>query len=161
LKKELLTCLFAMTVALVACARSDANSSDRVVTFDTGSVTIKTPRESIRVPVELARTETEQQYGLMDRPSLDPERGMLFAYNAVQDTGQGFWMFRTKIPLDIAFIDSAGTIVAIRSMEPCQSPQPEWCPAYSPGKRYQSALEANRGFFSRHGIAEGALVQKH
>ena len=157
--KQLRTFL-ALALALTACTKSDANTNDRAVTFDTGSVTIKTPRETIRMTVELARSETEQQYGLMDRPALDPERGMLFAYDAVQDTGQGFWMYRTKIPLDIAFIDSAGAIVAIRSMEPCQSPQPEWCPAYSPVKRYQSSLEPNRGFFTSHGIAEGALVEK-
>jgi uncharacterized membrane protein (UPF0127 family) len=84
---------------------------------------------------------------------------MLFLYETRQDSSDGFWMFRTLIPLDIAFMDSAGSIVAIRSMEPCTSPNPEWCPEYAPDAAYWSALEVNRGIFARYGITEGHRVQ--
>jgi uncharacterized protein len=145
---------------LGGCGRRD-ETEETVVQFDTGTVTIATNGETTHMKVELATTETQQEYGLMDRTHLDPERGMLFVYPEVQDSGSGFWMFRTKIPLDIAFIDSTGTIVAIRSMEPCTSPVAEWCqPGYTPGRRYQSGLEVNRGFFQKHGIGVGARLQR-
>jgi uncharacterized protein len=151
----------ALAAALLWGCRSeaDAGSEDTVVQFDTGTVTIEAATDTVHIKVEVARTETQQQYGLMDRTKLAPDRGMLFLYDTVQDTASGFWMFRTKIPLDVAFIDSAGTVVAIRSMEPCKSPQSEWCTGYTPGKRYQSGLEVNRGYFQQHGIGVGAKVR--
>ena len=147
-------------VFLCGCrSEADPGAENTVVQFDTGTVIIEAATDTVRMKVELARTETQQQYGLMDRSKLAPERGMLFLYDTVQDTSSGFWMFRTKIPLDVAFIDSTGTVVAIRAMEPCKSPQSEWCTGYTPGKRYQSGLEVNRGYFQQHGIGIGAKVR--
>jgi uncharacterized membrane protein (UPF0127 family) len=52
-----------------------------------------------------------------------------------------------------------GTVVAIRSMEPCKSPDSQWCTGYTPGHRYQSGLEVNQGYFEQHGVAVGAKVR--
>ena len=61
-------------------------------------------------------------------------------------------MFNTLIPLDIAFIGEDGTIGNIVPMEPCTSPYPQWCPGYTAGVPFRTALEVNRGYFAERGI---------
>ena len=84
--------------------------------------------------------------------------GMLFLYTAMQPDTSAFWMYRTRIPLDIAFIDSAGVIKTIRHMVPCTTTMPQGCQTYPAGARYQYALEVNASYFARHRIAEGDRV---
>jgi uncharacterized protein len=64
-------------------------------------------------------------------------------------------MFRTRIPLDIAFIDAEGVIRNIVAMEPCEQPNPQLCRRYPAQVPFLMALEMNRGFFQRHGIGVG------
>ncbi|HEX3472771.1 MAG TPA: DUF192 domain-containing protein, partial [Silvibacterium sp.] len=55
------------------------------------------------VHVELARTEAERQFGLMERTSLPQGRGMLFIHDR---PGQyPYWMYDCKIGLDIIWMD--------------------------------------------------------
>lgn len=126
--------------------------------FDTATVEIITARDTIPVRVELAENENQRALGLMERRQLDDSHGMLFVYPEVQDSTGSFWMFRTRIPLDIAFTDSTGTIVSIRSMEPCASPYPQSCPSYASSKPFQRALEVNKGWFEKHGVAVGDRI---
>jgi uncharacterized membrane protein (UPF0127 family) len=67
-------------------------------------------------------------------------------------------MFRTRLPLDIAFIDSLGVIRTIKTMAPCPSTMPQGCPNYSADARYRAALEVNAGYFARNGIRVGDRV---
>jgi hypothetical protein len=129
------------------------------IAFDTGTVRIFTQSDTIVLLVEVAATEDQQEIGLMERTALDPNQGMIFVYPEPQPETDAFWMYRTRIPLDIAFVDSAGRIAAILAMEPCESPNPEWCDTYVPGVRYQSALEVNRGFLAGHGIEVGDVLR--
>ncbi|WP_373183503.1 DUF192 domain-containing protein [Halomonas campaniensis] len=108
--------------------------------------------------VEVARTIPERSRGLMDRDHLDDEAGMLFLYRDAQSPRNGFWMYRTRIPLDIAFIGEDERIAAIRTMLPCDADQPSECPVTYPGVPYRAALEVNAGTFERLGIAEGDCV---
>ncbi|MGR2741050.1 DUF192 domain-containing protein [Billgrantia sp. Q4P2] len=114
--------------------------------------------ERHRLEVELARTSAERQKGLMDRDHLAPHAGMLFLYQAAQPPQAGFWMYRTRIPLDIAFIDAEGRIAALHTMQPCTSRNPYDCPVTVAGATYHAALEVNAGYFEAHGIEEGACV---
>lgn len=130
------------------------------VTWDTAQVVIRHGDDSTHVLVEVSDTDARRSYGLMERHALDPESGMIFTYGAGQPGTSGYWMFRTRIPLDIAFADSAGAIVKILPMLPCVSDlHAEACATYAPGAPYWSALEVNQGFFARHGIAEGDTVR--
>lgn len=128
------------------------------IPFEAGVVQVTTSTDTLTLAVDVADTPERRALGLMDRPSLGADQGMIFLYPEVQDSAAGFWMFRTLLPLDIAFVDSAGSVVAVRTMDPCESPNPEFCPTYSPGARYQSALEVNRGFLAEHGIQVGDQV---
>ena len=129
------------------------------IAFDTTVAWVHSGGDSTRLLLELAESESQQRFGMMTRPTLDPESGMAFLYDSIQSGSNGFWMFRTRVPLDIAFLDSAGVVQTILAMEPCQSPYPESCPTYEPGLDYWWAVEVNRGWFDRHGLGVGARVQ--
>jgi uncharacterized membrane protein (UPF0127 family) len=138
--------------ARLVCALSVA------ATIGTACASDQTETETIRMKVELADSDSEHGYGLMDRSVLDLNSGMLFLYDATQDSTRGFYMFRTRVPLDIAFIDSVGVIRSIIAMTPCEREQPEFCTSYIPGIRYNAALEVNQGFFEQRGVKPGARV---
>lgn len=109
--------------------------------------------------VEIARTDAEQEVGLSGRPSLDARVGMVFEFDEVRSGDDGFWMWRTLIPLDVAFVDDAGVIRRILGMEPCEADaERSSCPGYFPGVEYTAALEVNRGWFAAHGVAVGARL---
>lgn len=131
-----------------------------LVAFDTTRICILTDQDTLRLAVEVAATEAQRAYGLMERPGLASEAGMLFTYDAPQPAESGFWMYRTRIPLDIAFVGPEGEIRSVQAMEPCTSPDPRWCPTYAAGAVYQAALEMNRGFFAARGVEVGDTVRR-
>jgi len=148
-------------LALAAACGGGSGQGDAVATtipFDTGTVRIVTASDTVSLLAEIATSDAQHEVGLMERFALDPNSGMIFVYPEPQPETDAFWMYRTRIPLDIAFVDSAGRIATILSMAPCESPNPEWCEEYAPGVRYQAALEVNRGFFASHGIEVGDAV---
>jgi hypothetical protein len=104
------------------------------------------------VDVELARTDPERRKGLMDRPSLPENAGMLFIFDA--PSLQAFWMKDTLIPLDMIFIDDAGTIVGI-----VESAAPQTLTPRSVGKPSRYVLEVNGGWSRAHGVRAGDRVR--
>jgi uncharacterized membrane protein (UPF0127 family) len=96
--------------------------------------------------------------GLMERRHLAPSAGMLFVYDSTQPPDAGFWMFRTRIPLDIAFLDSAGVVRSVRTMQPCEARIAQGCPTYNPDVPYRYALEVNAGYFQQHGVGVGSTL---
>ena len=65
--------------------------------------------------VEIADDENERQRGLMFRPPLADDRGMLFQWPGEAPREQSFWMRNTPSSLDIIYIDPRGRIVSIAS----------------------------------------------
>jgi uncharacterized protein len=106
---------------------------------------------NVPLTAEIADTPQASENGLMFRDSLPADRGMLFIFE--QPRKASFWMRNTKIPLSIAYIDSAGKILEIKSMNPLDETV---VPSNSDQIAY--ALEANQGWFARHGISSGAIV---
>ncbi len=104
----------------------------------------------VTLKVEIAADPAAWQRGLMYRPALPEDRGMLFIFPAA--TGEAFWMKNTRIPLSVAFADKNGVILRILDMAPCEK---DPCPTYYPGVAYRQALEVNQGWFERHGVREG------
>jgi uncharacterized membrane protein (UPF0127 family) len=153
----LLAALAALTV-LTACKREPAYVSP--VVFDTAKAFILTTGgDSVPLLLELARSEAQHTFGLMARPSLDSASGMAFLYDTVQAGSAGFWMWRTRMPLDIAFMDSTGVMLTMFTMQPCASDvYASSCDTYLPNVPYRSALEVNAGFFARHGVDKGARL---
>lgn len=114
--------------------------------------------DTLFLTVEVASTPAQWERGLMERDELEPDGGLLFLFSEPRAADDAFWMWRTPIPLDLAALDADGTVTAILSMEPCDAPVPERCPAYVPGVPHHAALEVNRGWFARNGVGTGAVV---
>lgn len=150
--------------SLAACDRdgrsgaTDHASYEPLVSFEAGAIRIETATDTFRLSAEIAEREDQRAYGLMERPSLPGDAGMMFVYAEPQDADAGFWMYRTLIPLDIAYLDANGRIVAIHAMRPCESSNPRLCRIYSPGVPYIGALEVNRGYLAQRGIGLGDRV---
>lgn len=127
-------------------------------TLETVPLVIHGEQGPQRLEVEVARTIPQRSRGLMERDQLAERAGMLFLYDRPQSSRNGFWMYRTRIPLDIAFIDEAGRIAEIHRMEPCASSRPGECPVTRPAVPYRAALEVNAGAFEAMGVAAGDCV---
>jgi uncharacterized membrane protein (UPF0127 family) len=106
---------------------------------------------NVSVRAEIADTPQASENGLMFRDSLPEDHGMLFIFEEPKKAT--FWMKNTKIPLSIAYIDSAGKILEIKSMNPLDETV---VPSSSDVVAY--ALEVNQGWFARHGILTGAKI---
>jgi uncharacterized membrane protein (UPF0127 family) len=87
----------------------------------------------------------------MFRDSLPADHGMLFIFE--QPETASFWMKNTKIPLSIAYIDSAGKILEIKSLKPLDE-----TPIPSASGEVAFALEVNDGWFTRNGASTGATI---
>lgn len=154
--------LLALATALLAGCEGEPEAAslagEPIVSFDTARVCIATATDTLPLTVEVAATDAQRAYGLMERDQLPADAGMLFTYAEPQPPESGFWMFRTRIPLDIAFLGPEGEIRSIQTMQPCTSPDPRWCDAYPAGVEFQAALEVNQGFFAARGIDVGDRV---
>ena len=149
--------LVALGSSVLGACQAASSDWSSPIQFDTATVLLYSGTYSTAILVEVARSADQRAFGLSRRPSLDPGSGMLFEFDTIQAADPGFWMWRTNIPLDIAFIDDGGVIRRILSMEVCGA-RAESCPSYAPGAEYATALEANLGWFDEQGIDEGDRV---
>lgn len=149
------------SIAAVAGACGGDAEEDWVspLPFDTAEVVVLSGGDSLPLLVEVAESDQERAFGLSRRPDLDPQSGMIFLFDSLRAPQEGFWMWRTRVPLDIAYVDTAGVIVSVTSMEPCADAlYPEACPTYAAEGEYVWALETNRGWFEEHGVGPGDTV---
>lgn len=119
-------------------------------TLDETIVRIDTDDGEVRVDVKIAVESPDRQRGLMNVEELADGTGMIFIFE--EERRGGFWMKNTLIPLDIAYANEDGEILAILSMEPCEA---DPCPAYDSGEEYLTALEVPQGWFEQVGVSEG------
>ncbi len=97
--------------------------------------------------LEVATSESERQTGLMNRDSMAEDRGMLFVFE--EETGLGFWMKNTRIPLDLIYLDAKGQIVSIHHMKPYDEST-----VYSQGPA-KYVVELNAGMARKAGVKPG------
>ena len=120
-------------------------------TFEKSSLVIDTANGPRHFDVELALTPEQQEQGLMYRPKMAADAGMLFDFHAT--VPMAFWMRNTLIPLDMLFIASDGTIADIHEravpmlLDPINSAMP-----------VLGVLELNGGTVARLGIKRGDHV---
>lgn len=107
---------------------------------------------SLAFTVEMAQTPEEAAIGLMNRPSLAADAGMLFDFG--HDQPIAMWMKNTLIPLDMIFIDGNGRITGIaeRTVPMSLTTIP------SPGP-VRAVLEVNGGTAERLHIHIGDKVE--
>jgi len=105
--------------------------------------------------VEVADTPELTICGLMHRPFLPDDQGMLFVY----ESRYGFWNRNTLIPLSVAYLDADGKIVDILDMEATAYAGAPGVVQPDPRAPYSYVIEVNRGWFARHGIAIGDVAE--
>ena len=125
-----------------------------------GNVTLCLPANNGWVPLtaEMAISSEARGRGLSGRDSLPRRSGMLFLYPEVQGPSNQFWMYRTNIPLTIAFMKADGTIAALQGMSPCLYDDSDQCPRFRAGVTHRAALEVNQGLFEAMGVKVGDRV---
>lgn len=79
------------------------------------------------IQLEVARTPQEQAKGLMHRPPLPDDRGMLFPFNPPRPVQ--FWMKNTPSPLDMVFLENGEVQAIAAAVPPCEA---DPCPTYGP-----------------------------
>lgn len=65
--------------------------------------------------LEIARTPTELETGLMNRDTMPANHGMIFVFDKPQQLH--FWMKDTRIPLDVIFVTGDGTVDSVQHMK--------------------------------------------
>jgi uncharacterized membrane protein (UPF0127 family) len=106
------------------------------------------------IRAEVALNVLDQARGLMFRDELPPEAGMLFVF--MDEAERSFWMYRTKIPLDIVWMNAKHEIVEISAnTPPCPEQMRDACPSYGGNASAQFVLEIAAGQAAAHGLKLG------
>jgi uncharacterized protein len=101
--------------------------------------------------VEVARTDAQQQKGLMQRKAMGKDEGMLFPEERPRRVA--FWMRNTILPLDIVFIGPDRRILNVVNAIPFdETPLPSAGPV-------SAVLELNAGRTKALGIRVGDKVE--
>ena len=103
------------------------------------------------INAEMATTAEQREIGLMFRPAMAPNDGMLFTFE--QPGQQCFWMKNTLIPLSAAFIADDGSIVNVEAMKP------QTLDGHCSERPVRFVLEMNEGWFAKRGIKPGAKLR--
>lgn len=106
-KRTLLAAALALVVAACAQDKGPVDAAGNPLE----SLTIVTSSGEYEFLVEIADDDAERERGLMFRPPLEDDQGMLFQFPDVAE--RGFWMKDTPSSLDILYIAADGRIVSI------------------------------------------------
>ena len=134
----------ALALLVVAALPLRAGPQEIPLTLPSGKV----------LQVEVMVKDEDRAMGLMFRPSLAQDRGMLFLFE--EPEFHGIWMKNCKFPIDILWLDEARTVVHVaESVPPCKA---EPCPVYQPLRRASYVVELNAGQARREKAVVGSSV---
>ncbi|HEY9809745.1 MAG TPA: DUF192 domain-containing protein [Halomicronema sp.] len=102
--------------------------------------------------LEVTTTPEQQAMGLMFRPSLPDNRGMLFIFDPPRPVM--FWMKNTLIPLDMIFIKDGEVKYIAENVPPCTTMS---CPTYGPPNQIviDQVIEVRAGRTAELGLKIG------
>ena len=147
--------LAAAAVLLVTVTFSFPGFTASTASVRSHKVTFVTARASIEA--EVADTDQLRARGLMFRTHLPKNRGMIFYFD--QTGHHSFYMYNTRIPLCVIFLNEGLRIVDIQEMSPCLETNPSACPVYTPAAACKYAIEVNPAFVRTYGVTRGSLVR--
>jgi uncharacterized membrane protein (UPF0127 family) len=97
--------------------------------------------------LEIANTGATREHGLMQRDSMPADHGMIFVF--ADEQSLSFWMKKTRIPLDVIYVDGNQKVVSIKQMKPYDlTPVPS-------GRAAKWAIELNKGAADTAGVKVG------
>lgn len=112
---------------------------------------IQTKNEKRSFKLELATTPEARTQGLMYRKTMGTCDGMAFFFP--ETSPQKFWMRNTHLPLDILFVDEAGSIVYIGHGKPLS------LETVGPEQPILTVIELEHGRAAKEGIHVGDKVR--
>ncbi len=150
-----------LAVFLVACSEPDRSAAptepasaetdgipfdiEGKLAFVRGIDTLKT------IAIEIADTDSTRMRGLMQRPEIPDNTGMLFVFPYAER--QSFWMANTPHPLDIQYYAADSTLlnIAENTTPYSQAPLPSQGDA-------QFVVEVPAGYSRRLGLVQGDRI---
>lgn len=106
------------------------------------------------IQLEVANTPQEREKGLMFRPPLPDDRGMLFPFIPARPVA--FWMKNTPSPLDMIFLLDGEVKAIARNVTTCVS---DPCPIYpAGGVMADQVIEVRAGLTQEIGLKEGDRI---
>lgn len=93
-----------------------------------------------QIQLEVAQTPKQQAMGLMYRPALADNRGMLFKFASPQPVS--FWMKNVPVALDMVFLRKGEIQYIAAKVPPCTK---EPCPTYGPRVLIDQVIELRSG----------------
>lgn len=109
--------------------------------------------DGTQIELEVARTPQQQAMGLMYRPALPDNRGMLFTFSSPQPAS--FWMKNVPVPLDMVFLRKGIVQYIEASAPPCEK---EPCPTYGPRTLIDQVIELRSGRAAELSLKKGDKV---
>ena len=114
---------------------------------------VATIADGTQIELEVARTPQQQAMGLMYRPALPDNRGMLFNFPSAQPVS--FWMKNVPVALDMVFLRKGVVQYIETSAPPCTK---EPCPTYGPRTLIDQVIELRSGRATELGLKKGDEV---
>ncbi|MBI1356889.1 MAG: DUF192 domain-containing protein [Acidobacteria bacterium] len=112
----------------------------------------------VELQVELRQSPDDQARGMMFRPQLPPDKGMLFVFDRQQP--RPFWMFQTMVPLDMIWFDDNKRVVEIQqNAPPCGQRDFRNCPTYGGNQPSTYVLELAAGRAAAYDLKVGDQVE--
>jgi uncharacterized membrane protein (UPF0127 family) len=103
---------------------------------------------------EVMVKDEDRAMGLMFRPSLPRDRGMLFVFET--SDFHGIWMKNCKFPIDILWLDEQRSVVHVaEAVPPCKA---DPCPVYNPLRKASFVVELNAGQARREKAVIGSTL---
>jgi uncharacterized protein len=104
---------------------------------------------------ELMIKDEDRAMGLMFRPSLPLDRGLLFVFEDLDF--HGIWMKNCRFPIDIVWLDEERRVVHVAEAAPPCKVDP--CPVYQPMKKAAYVVEINAGQARREKVTLGSRLE--
>ena len=120
-------------------------------------IPLKLPSGKV-LETEVMVSDEDRQMGLMFRPSLPLDHGMLFIFE--QPDFHGIWMKNCKFPIDIVWLDAEDRVVHVApKVTPCTAKQDKDCPVYYPISRASYVVELNAGQAAKEKAVLGSKLE--
>ena len=151
--------LLGMTVSILLLGCSTSSSPPSVAQSPTTlqsspsqtlPITAKATFKDQVIQLEVARTPEQQEVGLMNRPPLSADRGMLFPFEPPRPVI--FWMKNTPSPLDMVFLLNGEVKAIAVDAHPCAA---DPCPTYGSNDAVNQVIELRSGRTGELGLKVG------
>ncbi|WP_096667041.1 DUF192 domain-containing protein [Dolichospermum compactum] len=158
-------CSILLSILLMGCSSPTTAKSPAVTSESSTQTSVNTGQKlpisakanlpgNIKIQLEVARTQLQQQMGLMYRKALPDNQGMLFLFPNAQPVQ--FWMKNVPVALDMVFLRKGVVQYIQASAPPCDI---EPCPTYGPNVLIDQVIELRSGRAKELGLKKGDQIK--